>query len=179
MKNLDIKVKTALILIVTLLIGLVFGAMLYRAIFQNRVKEFMDMQTPDGFARRFERVLDITPGQREKVKSILDKYAEQFFKINQSHMEKVSALFVSIERELSRVLTPEQMQRIRSRRFLRPRRFPGRPPGSPEWHRPPPDSEKGPPPRRFLDQPRPRENQPPPEKKGGQSGTSTPFQGKN
>ena len=151
MKNLDIKVKTALILVVTLLIGIVFGAMLHRAIFQNKVKGFLAMQTPDGFARRFERAIDTTPGQKEKVRKILDKYAEQFFEINQSHREEVAALFKSFHGELSRVLTPEQMEKMRSRRFFRPGRFP-RGPGPPDQRRPFSDSDNRRPSRRFMEQ---------------------------
>jgi Spy/CpxP family protein refolding chaperone len=164
MKNLDIKVKTALILVITLLIGIVFGAMLHRAIFQSRVKGFLAMQTPDGFARRFGRAIDTTPEQEEKVKKILDKYAGQFFEMNQSHMKEVSALFKSFHEELSRVLTPEQMGKIRDRRLFRPGRFP-RDPGSPGWRPPFPGPEKRRPFRGFEEQGERRDAQSPPKEK--------------
>jgi hypothetical protein len=129
MKNMDIKVKTALILVVTLLIGIVFGAFLYRAIFQGKVKGFLEMRTPDGFIRRFADAVDTTPEKKQEVEKILDKYGERFFEINQGHMKEVATLFNSLREELSGVLTPGQMRKMFRRGFLRPGRFPGRPGG--------------------------------------------------
>lgn len=163
MKDLNIKVKTALILIGTLLIGIVFGAMLHRAIFQGRVKEFLAMRTRQGFVRRFERAIDAAPDQKEKIKKMLHKYAGQFSEINEDHMKKVTSLFYSFREELAEVLTPEQMEKLRSQRFMRPGRFrrplgfSGRPPQFP-------DPEKR---RRFWkfrEQQKRRDSQPPADK---------------
>ena len=144
MKNMDIKVKTALILIVTLLIGIVFGAMLYRAMFQSKVKGFLEMRTPDGFIRKFENAVDTTPDKKEKIKKILDKYGEQFFEMNQEHRKEVSLLFNSLREELAEILTPEQIRKMLRRGFLRPGRFSGRPEGRgfPDRFKGPPDPGK-------------------------------------
>lgn len=143
MKNMDIKVKTALILVVTLLIGIVFGAFLYRAIFQSKVKGFLEMRTPDGFIRRFANAVDTTPEKKEKVEKILDKYGEQFSEISQDHRKELSQLFSAFREELSEVLTPEQMRKMFRRGFIRPGRR-GRP-GGPGFRGPfkdSPDPEK-------------------------------------
>ncbi len=133
MKDVNIKVKTALILVVTLLIGIVFGAMLHRAFYQERIKSFLAMRTPEGFARRFNRIIDVRADQEEKVNKILDTYAEKFQKLNQEHKAEVLSLFRSFHEELAKILTPAQMQRIRQGMMKPgPGPFGGPPPG----HRP-------------------------------------------
>jgi len=122
MKNLNIKVKTAIIGVVTLLVGLLLGALIHRAISQERIRKIMDVRTHDGFVRRFER--GIIPGntQRESVKKIIRKYARKFQQINQEQRERVTLMFKEFYEELSEVLTPEQMKHFR-RRFFQQRRL--------------------------------------------------------
>jgi hypothetical protein len=122
MKNLNIKVKTALLGIATLLIGLLLGALIYRSLSQARIKKIMDFRTHEGFVRRFEG--GIIPGitQRDTVRKIIKKYAWKFQQINQEQREKITLMFKEFHEELSKVLTPEQMKHFR-RRFFRQRRL--------------------------------------------------------
>lgn len=171
MKDLNIKVKTALILIVTLLIGIVFGAMLYRAIFQNRIKKIMGMGAPEVFVRRFENTIGPTAEQKSKVRKILDKYAGQFSVINEDHREKMTSLFRAFREELAEVLTPQQMKNMR-RGFLRPRRFPGRP-GFTEGRGKFPGPDRRRPLMKFRDQRRRPDSQLPPEKEKNKAKNKT------
>ncbi|MCK4762226.1 MAG: hypothetical protein KAW12_08515 [Candidatus Aminicenantes bacterium] len=177
MKDLNIKVKTALILIVTLLMGIIIGAMLYRAISQHKIKELLDMKTREGFARNLERAIQPTAGQQEGVKIILDKYAPQFADINRQHMEKTRELVQSMRDELVEILTPGQMRNMR-RGFLRQRRFP-RGPGFDDRFRQSPGPQDPRPFRGFQDQrqrgrPGFTPGQEPPDKKSGKEAQKKP-----
>ena len=116
----NIKVKTALILICTLVIGIVLGAMLNRALMHMKIKGFLAMRTHKGFVERLEDIIQPTTPQKNEVTAILDKYALQFDSLHEEFKGRVSSLLTSFKNDLTPVLTPEQMKNMEEKFFTSP-----------------------------------------------------------
>jgi uncharacterized membrane-anchored protein YhcB (DUF1043 family) len=113
----NIKVKTALILIGTLVIGIVLGAMLNRAFMQMRIKGFLAMRTHKGFVERLEEIIQPSASQKKEVTAILDKYALQFDTLHEEFKGRMASHLDSFKTDLTPVLTPEQMKIMEEKFF--------------------------------------------------------------
>jgi hypothetical protein len=113
----NIKVKTALILIGTLVIGIVLGAMLNRALMQMRIKGFLAMRTHKGFVERMEKIIQPAATQQKEVTAILDKYALQFDAMHEEFKGRIDSLLNSFKNDLTPVLTPDQMKSMEEKFF--------------------------------------------------------------
>jgi uncharacterized membrane-anchored protein YhcB (DUF1043 family) len=119
----NVKVKAAIILIITLVIGMILGAMFNRAITQKRIRDFLAMRTQYAFAARFEKIIGPDETQKEEVRKIIDKYAKMFNENAERNHQEMTTLFRSFRDELRTILSPEQIKKLR-RGFFRPRPFP-------------------------------------------------------
>jgi hypothetical protein len=136
------KVKIALIIIVTLAIGIVFGAMLNRALMRHRIQRAFADRNPRGMVSFIERNIRPTPDQREEIRAILEKHRKKTADMREKFMMDMRAEFESLEAELDPILTPEQKERLK-RRFRDPWRDRGRfPDQRRHWRKPP--NEKSP-----------------------------------
>lgn len=113
----NIKVKTALILIGTLVIGIVLGAMLNRALMHMRIKGFLAMRTHKGFVERLEEIIQPSPTQKKEVTAILDKYALQFDALHEEFKGRMTSLLDNFKTDLTPALTPGQMKIIKEKFF--------------------------------------------------------------
>lgn len=105
----NIKVKTVSILVFTLVIGMVLGALIHGAVMRNRFKQTaFRMRTQWGFVERMERVIQPDDSQREEMRKILRKH---FQKMNQFQAE-MSVIMDSLRIELEPILTKEQKERL-------------------------------------------------------------------
>jgi len=121
----SMKVKTALVLLVTLVIGIVLGVLLDRAYMHFRFKkEFSSSRTRVGFVERMEKIITPTPEQQPKVKPILEKYGESLMKFHDESRGRIQEIFKAFHDELRPLLTPEQMNNLETR-FLHPRHLLG------------------------------------------------------
>ena len=110
----NIKVKTMSILIVTLVIGMVLGALIHGAVMQNRLKQTaFRMRTPMGFIQRMERVIQPDDSQRAEMRKILQKH---FQKIDRYQAE-IAGKMDSLRIELETILTEKQKERLRQGPF--------------------------------------------------------------
>jgi hypothetical protein len=117
----SMKIKTALVLLVTLVIGIILGALLDRAYIHNKFKkEFSSSRTREGFVERMEKIIVLTPEQRARVKPVLEKYGDRLMKFHDEFRGRMQELFKSFHDELEPLLTPEQMKNLETR-FLSPR----------------------------------------------------------
>ncbi len=133
------KVKIALIIIVTLMIGIVLGAMLNRAFIRYRIQKAFADRNPEGMVSFMERIIQPTPDQREQIREILENHRKKSSDLREKFMMEMQAEFESLEAELDLILTPEQKRRLRRRPFgplPDPRGFPDRPG---PWRKPPRD----------------------------------------
>jgi hypothetical protein len=122
------KVKIVLIIIVTLVIGIVLGAMLNRAFLRHRIHRAFSDRNPVGIVSFMEKSIRPTPDQREQIREVLEKHRKKSLDIREKFMMDMQAEFESLEAELDPILTPEQKKRLlRSFGPLRNLRgFPGR-----------------------------------------------------
>ncbi len=144
----NIKAKTTLVIILTLIIGIVFGFLLSRAYMHYRIKRAFAMITPSRFIPVFEQTINPTPEQREHIRKIIQEHAENIAELQKNLREGMESSFESLRKELESILTPEQKKRLgkmmrhrklwprRDRRHWPPR---GRPFPEPRRKLPPPE----------------------------------------
>ena len=111
-----IHVKTALILLATLIIGIVCGTLLSGLFIRNRVQNFAGPPGPDMITRRMERVIQPTESQRADMDRIFSTYGPKFSETTTRHREEIRALVDSLHKDLEPILTEEQLERFRMRR---------------------------------------------------------------
>ncbi len=134
----SVKWKIVLHVAVVLIIGIVIGALLNRALVQKRLRDMVAMRGAGLRVPRPERILKPADAEQEaKIQAVLDKHAQQFSEIHQRFNSEIEATFKSLKDEIDPILTPEQKAAFekmipgRPPTFGRPRRFPGGPPGAP------------------------------------------------
>lgn len=138
------RAKSMLLLLITLLIGMVLGALLHARIAEQRMEQLAFLRSQPGFIRYMERA--IAPqdaAQQEAIRTILDKTARSLAAQRFSMQEETRAILDSTRAELARVLTEEQMAQLEERINQGRQRFERRPgpPGRdspPRRRRPPP-----------------------------------------
>jgi len=122
----NIKVKITFIIIITLAIGIVIGALLNRTLSQNRIKRILERRNPPIFISFYERIIGPDTDQRVKVREVLNKYAQNFSEIRTNYQEELQSTLESMTAELEPLLTSEQKERL-EKGFPRPPRFFPRP----------------------------------------------------
>lgn len=155
----NVKVKTSLIIIVTLVIGIFLGAMLNRALIRHKIREAFSMHRPDRLMFFIEEIIQPGPDQREEIRAVAEKHAERMEEMRKRFFKEMEAERESFLKELNPLLTPEQKERLRKGPpgfFPRRRPFPDRRGPWPDRDRPWP-KHKRPPQEKHPDEPVPRE----------------------
>jgi hypothetical protein len=109
----NVKVKTTLIIIMTLVLGIALGAMLNRALVHRRIARAFSLRNPATIPTMIERVLSPDPEQRKKLRSILDQHANNLLEIREDFENRMMAANADLQSELEPLLTPEQKIRLR------------------------------------------------------------------
>jgi Spy/CpxP family protein refolding chaperone len=151
--RMNMKVKTTLIIIATLIIGIIFGALLSRAYLHHRIRRAFVMVDPNRFMPFFEQIISPTPEQNEQIRKIIQKHTKQVQELRNNFEAGMASSFESLRKELDSILTSEQKERLE--KMMRERR---------PWMR----RDMPPFPRRKGPFPKPRQKSPP-EKKLPQS----------
>ena len=128
--------KTALILLSTLIIGILCGALITGAITQARIAQIEGSPSPERFIRHMDRIIQPNAEQRDAIQRTLEDYRPRFQNTMTQHREEIRVLIDSLQQDLRPFLTEEQLERMHERR-MRGRQFferlkPGerrRPPG--------------------------------------------------
>ena len=109
----EIKTKTAIILISTLLLGMVIGFVGGNVFSNKRMQRFQDK----GFKHRFVEILGRTirpdKTQREEIGFVMREFSGRFDSINMNHHQEVATLMDSLFRELAPILDDDQQLRLR------------------------------------------------------------------
>jgi hypothetical protein len=127
----NVKLKSGLILVSTLILGMILGSVITGSILRNRVFDRMDaLRTERGFVDRIERIIQPDENQREKVNQILSRHFNRMEKIGAEMHKNFTALNDSLIQDLSEVLRPDQLEHFKSR-MERMRKF-GPPRGRPD-----------------------------------------------
>jgi ABC-type cobalt transport system substrate-binding protein len=122
-----IHTKSALILLATLALGMLLGALLGGALLQRRMHPAPGMRMARHFADHFEAVVRPEESQRDTVRAILDGYAGRFEELYYRHHGEVEALIDSMRADMHGILTEEQMERLRAHAEMAPHRRGGPP----------------------------------------------------
>lgn len=148
----NIQTKSALIIIITLLIGILVGVLGRGLIPPHHPNLQPDRINPQSFIRHFDHVMDIKGEKKDTVRAILEYHFELFKALNVKHRLEMDSLLEVLYLDLVPHLNDEELQRMvtdRERMRNRPKNGPDMgPPGRPL---PPPGN-----------QPRPGDSPPPP-----------------
>jgi hypothetical protein len=135
-----IHTKTALILLVTIVLGVMIGLLISANVVRHRPFPKPPFPLSESFVDRFEHLIDPGESQSDTVRAMLKTYSERFSRMNESHRDQMISLFDSMHADLSTVLTDEQKDRLqkdfeRHRSMGPPPEFPMRPPPGFDAHK--------------------------------------------
>lgn len=116
----NIKVKTAVILLLTFTFGIIIGALLNRALLENRIRRTIRWRNPGGMINRYDRIIQPDSDQTKLIRDILDKHARRMAEMREDFQEEMEAELESFRKEMTSVLTPEQIKRLEDRLFRPP-----------------------------------------------------------
>jgi hypothetical protein len=148
----NMKVKTSIILLFTLLIGIMLGVFLDRTIMRIRFQQkFHEVRKARGITRLLENLIRPDESQYEAVKNILEKYSKRLHAQREKSFQQMDAVMDSLRAELDQILTDEQKARLKKdmeRMKGMRERGPMPPPPKPfdREHNRPPDMDEGQPP---------------------------------
>ncbi|MGD9900841.1 MAG: hypothetical protein AB7T22_17075 [Calditrichaceae bacterium] len=109
------KTKSTVIILSTLIIGMLLGALVFGAIVRNQIAEINGLRTSEGFISFFDDIIEPEAEQKAEIDSVLDKHAKTFYTTSTGCLGKVLAIIDSMEKDLSLVLPPDQMGRLQNR----------------------------------------------------------------
>lgn len=133
------RTKSVLLLVATLAIGVVLGAVSNAWLAQQRFERIREMRQSGGFERMLiETIQPTSDDQRVRIDSVVGRSAQRMRSLRRSHRHDVRRVVDSMRTALAPILTDEQMDRLDRRLRVGRRRF------SP----PPSDSNRRPGPRR-------------------------------
>ena len=143
----NIKAKIALIIIVTLIIGVAMGGLLDRALVRRKIRKTFAVRQPDRFVHFMERIIQPEPEQKEQIRAVLQKHASRMEEMRGKFFFDMEAERESLIKDLDPLLTPEQKERLEQGPpgFFpdrRPRPDRRRPFKEPPWKKPPPEEKQ-------------------------------------
>ena len=137
--------KTVLIIVATLLIGILIGALGSGFMVHRFAGRMAEMRHRDMFVERMMELIEPAPEQEAEVRDILTRHAEEFTSLADEFHENATALFDSLLSDLDPVLTDEQKERLEERheRMGRSMKHGRRPPHHKPGAPPPPPGDDG------------------------------------
>lgn len=108
----NVKLKTSLIIAVTLIAGIVIGALVNRALLQNRVQRVFSMRNPNAFVQSYMETIKPDANQEKQIKEILERNGQRIAEIRLKSRKDLESSMVAMMSELESVLTPEQIKRL-------------------------------------------------------------------
>jgi hypothetical protein len=118
-----LEFRTAIwLILLSILAGLVLGAMLDRLAFEYHFRHRMHGRMEQHLLVRLQKDLALTPVQQAQVDSVLRQQGNRIERLRGEVEHLFAARQDSFETELAKVLTPAQLQKLH-------RMIPGRPPG--------------------------------------------------
>ena len=111
----SIRTKTTMIILSTLVIGMILGALITGAVIHRRVMFYSDLTMADRFVHVFERLIGPEESNRDTVHAILRDHSRRFSEINRTHHLLLAEIVDSLMVELDPVLTESQKGRLEKR----------------------------------------------------------------
>ncbi|MFC2167201.1 hypothetical protein ACFLQZ_04480 [Acidobacteriota bacterium] len=104
----NVKIKTSLVIVFTLIVGMVIGALLNRALLQNRVRRVFSMRSPNAFTQSYLETIQPDADQEK----ILERNGQLFDEIRSKSRADLEAAISIMMSELKSELSPEQLKRL-------------------------------------------------------------------
>ena len=121
------QIKTILILLATLVVGVVAGAAITGALLRERLEYVRSFTKADGFVVRFTEMIEpLSDPQIEQVTPLLETAGAEIEAVFGHAGSDVYAIVERLESDLSAHLTDEQMVRLQMRRAEIRNRYLGR-----------------------------------------------------
>ncbi len=109
----NLQVKPALIIIGTLLIGIVLGALMARTLADSRYRRIDNMIRPDMLSIRLIKIIEpLEADQREAVTAIVEETASKVRNLTRETRFEMHAVMDSMFAELQPLLTDRQKARL-------------------------------------------------------------------
>lgn len=108
----NVRVKTAILIVVTLVIGIFIGAIGHGTFLRAYRRGKMPPIKPEMIVNWTERRLELTEEQKPIVRPILEAHAKSFFEMNSRHRDEMKASMDSLIASLSDILTEEQLEKL-------------------------------------------------------------------
>ncbi len=108
----NVKTKTSLVIVFTLITGMIIGALLSRALLQNRVQRVFSMRNPNAFVQSYLETIKPDSDQEKQIKEILERNGQRFDDIRSKSRQDLESSMLAMMSELESVLTPEQLKRL-------------------------------------------------------------------
>ena len=102
----NLKLKSSLIIIITLIIGMVLGGLIVGTFLKkDRIRDrIAHLRKPEGFVQRFERIIEPDSTQRERIRDILKAHFDRVEKTSFHFREKMMILNDSLRMELEPIV---------------------------------------------------------------------------
>ena len=109
----NIHLKTAAILLATLIIGMVCGALILGAFARDRLQPPPPQMTRERFVERWVRMVRPNQEQIRRIREVVGDHEPGFRENYMRHRQEMQALVDSLHRDLEPILTEEQRERIK------------------------------------------------------------------
>jgi Spy/CpxP family protein refolding chaperone len=109
MKN---KTKTSIILLSTLLIGILIGALISGSFRYRRAHQIDKMSHQEKFLKGMENIIKPDEEQKKKIDKVLKQRYAQIAEIREKHMDEMMDILDSLKQDMNKILTEEQRQRL-------------------------------------------------------------------
>ena len=107
------RTKSALLLVATLVVGLLVGAVTTGSIVNNRLDQIRAMRSQGGFVGMLEQVIEPTDeAQRAEIRAVLERSEARFSEIRRECRGLYTASRDSMRADLASILTPTQQTRL-------------------------------------------------------------------
>lgn len=107
------RTKSILLVTITLLIGVVVGALLNARLAEQRMERLASLRSSEGFVRYIERVVQPRDeAQRDALRQILRSSSERMAEHRRASMRQAQAILDSTRAEMEVVLSAEQLERL-------------------------------------------------------------------
>lgn len=104
--------KTTFIILGTLIIGMLIGALASGMWRQKHIEKFGRMRPQQQFIETIQNIIKPGEAQRKAIEKVLEKHFAHVAKIRERHEQDMMASFDSLKLELDSLLTGEQLQRL-------------------------------------------------------------------
>lgn len=113
----SIKLKSMVILLATLCIGIAVGVLGSRLYIEHRAQKFREIRGEQLFRGIMEEIIQPTPEQAETLNKIFAKYQKSRRQMNVQFRSQTKAILDSMYAEIAPLLTKEQLKRLDERRM--------------------------------------------------------------